>query len=526
MSHIKVAGVRGQEGEGMAPVANTANDQGLRENSLGLIECAVMSAAFMGPASVIFFSTSFNATFSGAAFPLSFLIAMIASLLIANTVAQFARKMASAGAFFSYTTAGLGAPAGFLVGWMVIFAYASFEPGAYGLFGNFISNVIGDLTGASIQWWVIALAAGALVTTLSMLGVLESLRAGLLFLVFEACCILLIVGVILANRASPNELSLEPFNPHNSPTGWSGIFLGAIWGMFGFIGFEGATTLGEETHLARKRIPLAVVGTVIVVGLFYVLATYTQSVAFGTDAAGVKALTESGNPWVTIADRYLGAPGKILVYIAGTTGILGVWIAIHNAVTRVMYGMGRSGVLPKILAYTHPKYRTPWVAIVVEEVIAVTLVLWVGLSDGPLSVYGYLGVLGTIGVMFVYGFLAVGVGRMYWRDYRAEFSMVLHVLLPIGSLGLIGVMLWENVTATNEYPYNLLPWIAAGYLLIGIGIAVYLRTKKPGVMKALAEEFSDHGSDAVLDTPQHSSRRAASADGSFALLNPTPEEDL
>ncbi|GAA2591597.1 APC family permease [Dactylosporangium fulvum] len=514
----------------MASDANSTTDQGLRKNSLGLIECAVMSAAFMGPASVIFFSTSFNATFSGAAFPLSFLIAMIASLLIANTVAQFARKIASAGAFFSYTTAGLGATAGFLVGWMVVFAYAAFEPGAYGLFGSFISDVINDLAGVSIHWWIIALATGALVTTLSMLGVLESLRAGLLFLIFEACCILLIVGVIFANGASPNELSLEPFNPHNSPTGWSGIFLGAIWGMFGFIGFEGATTLGEETRMARKRIPLAVVGTVIVVGLFYVLTTYSESVAFGTDAAGVKNLTESANPWVTIADHYLGTPGKILVYIAGTTGILGVWIAIHNAVTRVMYGMGRSGVLPRALAYTHPKYRTPWVAIAVEEVIAVTLVLWIGLSDGPLSVYGYLGVLGTIGVMFVYGFLAIGVGRMYWRDYRSEFNAFLHVILPVSSLGLIGVMLWKNVTASTVHPYNLLPWIAAGYLLVGFGVAIYLNKRKPGVMTALAEEFSDHGSDdadAAHEAPHPSPRVAPGRAGdNLALPNEQTGADL
>jgi amino acid transporter len=473
-------------------------DKGLRKNSLGLMECAVMSAAFMGPASVIFFSTSFNARFAGAAFPLAFLVAMIATLLIASTVAQFARKMASAGSFFSYTTAGLGVTAGFLVGWMVIFAYATFEAASYGLFANFFTGVIADLADVGIAWWVVALVGGAIVTTLSLLGVLESLRVGLLFLIFEACLILLIVGVIFFNGASPNELSLEPFKPSNSPTGWDGIFLGAIWGMFGFIGFEGATTLGEEARAPRKTIPLAVIGTVVVVGVFYVLATYAQSVAWGTSPEQVKALIESGEPWVVIATHYLGTTGKILVYLAATSGILGVWIAIHNAVTRVLYGMGRSGVLPKALAYTHPKYRTPWVAIAVEEVIAVTLVLWIGLaSDGPLSVYGYMGILGTIGVMFVYGFLAVAVGRFYWRDYRGEFSVLLHAILPIASMGLIGVMLWKNVTSSSGFPYNILPWIAVVYLLVGIATAIYLNTKRPGTMSAVAAEFSEHGVDEV-----------------------------
>jgi amino acid transporter len=448
-----------------------------------------MSAAFMGPASVVFFSTSFNASFSGAAFPLSFLIAMIASLLIANTVAQYARKIASAGAFFSYTTVSLGAAAGFLVGWMIIFAYATFEAGAYGLFGSFFSGVLHN-AGIGVSWWGVALAAGAVVTVLSLLGVLESLRTGLLFLIFEACIILLLVGVIFAHGAAPNHLTLEPFRPSTSPTGWNGIILGAIWGMFGFIGFEGATTLGEETRMARKRIPLAVIGTVIVIGLYYVLVTYAESSAWGTSPKQVAALTQSGEPWVVIATHYLGTPGKVLVYVAGTTGILGVWIAIHNSVTRVMYGMGRSGVLPRALSYTHPRFRTPWVAIAVEEAIAVALVLWIGLSDGPLNVYGYTGVLGTIGVMFVYGLLALGVGRFYRRNHRAEFSPILHVGLPLGSLVLIGVMLWKNVTATSTFPYNLLPYIAGAYFLVGIGVAVFLRARRPRVISALAVEFA------------------------------------
>lgn len=472
----------------MATVARSTTDRGLRKNSLGLIECAVMSAAFMGPASVIFFSTSFNASFSGSAFPLSFMIAMVAALLIANTVAQYARKIASAGAFFSYATAGLGPTAGFLVGWMIVFAYAAFEPGAYGLFGSFIEGILED-SGIGLPWWVIALVAGTLVTTLSLLGILESLKTGLLFLIFEACCILLIVGFIFGNGAAQNELTLEPFNPENSPTGWNGIFLGAIWGMFGFIGFEGATTLGEEARMARKKIPMAVIGAVVVVGLFYVLVTYAQSTAWGTSPAQVATLIQSGQPWTVIAEDYLGWPGKILVYIAGVSGILGVWIAIHNAVVRVMYGMGRSGVLPKALNWTHPRFRTPWVAIICEEVIAVTAVLWIGLNDGPLSVYGYTGVLGTIGVMFVYGILAVGVGRFYWRNHRSEFNILLHLILPLGSLVLIALMLWNNVTASTEFPFNVLPYIAGAYFLVGIGVAVFLKGR-PGVMSSLAAEFA------------------------------------
>jgi amino acid transporter len=437
---------------------------------------------------------------------------MIASLLIANSVAQYARKMASAGAFYTYTVAALGPVAGFLAGWMVLFGYAVFEPSSYGIFGNYVQSIFAS-EGIHVSWWVFALGAGAVITALSIFGILESLRVGLVFLIFEAVTVLVIVAFIFGHHAAPHHLSLAPFKPSSSPTGWHGIFLGAVWGMFGFIGFEGSATLGEETRLARRFIPIAVIGTVVVVGLYYILVTYAESVAWGTSATAAKHLAASGEPWVILASRYLGTWGRVLVYVAGTTSILGVWIAIHNSVIRIAYGMGRSGVLPRQLGRTHRRFRTPWVAILVEEAIAVAIVVWVGIQSGPLNIYGYTGVLGTLGVMVMYALINVGIGRFYWLHFRKDFNIFVHALIPAGGLVFIVIMEYEEVVSNTAGPYRWFPYLTGGYLLLGLLIALWYRIRRPALLASVATELGVPEGSVRIGAPNNVAAESAQLDG-------------
>src|SRR5207247_5711206 len=118
------------------------------------------------------------------------------------------------------------------------------------------------------------------------------LRAGLVFLTFEVVVFGVIAVVILANGGA-DGLTLKPFDPSNSALGFSGIIYGLVFAIFAFVGFESATTLGEEAHEPRRTIPRAVLVTTLVIGLFYTLRMYRGVVGFGLTNHGLHQLQDN-----------------------------------------------------------------------------------------------------------------------------------------------------------------------------------------------------------------------------------------
>lgn len=100
---------------GSAPVARRFDH--LREGSIGLPEVLFQSITHMAPAAAVAFSILVSVGFAGQALPLAVLLAMIACLLVANSIGQLAKHMPSAGGLYTYNSRALGKHAGFLTGW-------------------------------------------------------------------------------------------------------------------------------------------------------------------------------------------------------------------------------------------------------------------------------------------------------------------------------------------------------------------------------------------------------------------------
>ena len=92
-----------------------------------------------------------------------------------------------------------------------------------------------------------------------------------------------------------------------SGVGYGALFFSLTFGFLSFAGFEGASTMGEETANPTKAIPLAILGCVVFAGLFYVVVSVAESMGFGTNAAGVTAFTSSGNLMGDLAKSYVGS---------------------------------------------------------------------------------------------------------------------------------------------------------------------------------------------------------------------------
>ena len=184
--------------------------------------------------------------------------------------------------------------------------------------------------------------------------------------------------------------------------------------------------LGEETENPKRNLPLAIVGSTILVAVFYMFVNWGVLVGEGTN--NVKNFTSSGQ--IFDLGRRLWGGAWIIILIAAVNSGLAVCIAIQNATTRVLFDMGRVKALPPILGKVHPSWKTPWNAI--WFLTAVTLAIGLGLGSwlGPVKTFGMIGIMQTLGLIIVYCMGNIGAMLFYGRERRDEFNIWLHVVDP------------------------------------------------------------------------------------------------
>src|SRR5260370_32609156 len=143
----------------------------------------------------------------------------------------------------------------------------------------------------------------AIVVGLSIRSIKASVQVDLTLLSMEVIVLLVLAVIAIARGGSGNSLTV--FTPGASPTGFSGVGLGVVFGILSFIGFDAAATLGEETRNPRRNIPLAVGGALIIVGVFYVFVMYALTAGYRlSKPAHYNAFFNNPNPPIKPAHTY------------------------------------------------------------------------------------------------------------------------------------------------------------------------------------------------------------------------------
>jgi amino acid transporter len=448
---------------------------GLRRNAVGLLAAIMLSATIMGPAVSTYFNTQFTAINAGAALPFVFLVSLIAALIVANGVAEMARKLPAAGAFYTYVVHGIGPKAGFVTGTLMFLGYSLLEPAELALIGYWISNVLARY-GYDVNWLIIAAIFWVTTFVLSIRGIRISMETALIAFGIEVG-VILVLSVLILGKGGAAGISLEPFNPAESPTGISGIALGLVFGILSFVGFEGAATLGEEVDNPRVNVPRAIFGATLLVGVIYLFATWAETLGFGV--ATISVLQADAAPFDTLAKTYSPDWFRVLVDIAGASSMFGVMISSHNGVTRIIYAMGREKLLPSVLGTINAHYSTPQMAIIVQSVGSAILAVILGLAVGPFNTYGYLGTLLTLGIIPVYMLVNIAVIRYFRREHPSEFNVFKHLILPIAGTLLMAIPIYGLLWPIPAFPFNIFPYIVIVYIVISYLIAMWLEKTRP-----------------------------------------------
>jgi amino acid transporter len=456
--------------------AGTTRVSNLRGGSTGLGGAVVQSAALIAPAAGATAGFVFVASQSGFASPFSMVVGMIFSLCLAVIIGEFARKLPAAGSFYNYLTAAFGPKVGFVTGVMLFGAYVLLLPFQLSFFSTFTSDYL-DGQGVSIAWQWFAAALILFSMGLTVAGLLPSLRMGLVLLAFEIVVFGVIALVILINGGD-DGLSLKPFDPSESADGFSGIIYGLVFAIFAFVGFESATTLGEEAHEPRKTIPRAVLITTLVIGAFYTLLLYSGVVGFGLTDKGLAALQSDGTPFDTLARSFSGPFLGTLSIIAVMTSFIALNIVTVNAAARMIFSMGRDRMLPPWFDHVNAKGSPDRaVGVVVVVMLAVTLILGSIYTPADLASWGAY--IATLFFIAAYALLTVGVVKYYREQHPDEFSTWNHVLIPIAGLVGVGVVTYGNVHPTPPSPLRWFIWATLATIVVASVIAYYLERRNP-----------------------------------------------
>ena len=437
---------------------------------------ALFSAAYGNVGSSIYYALGVTAAFALGLTPVAFVISGLIFAATAATYAEATVMYPEAGGSASFARHAFNELVSFVAGWGQMLNYvitvaisAYFVPHYLAVFWEPLGSGPGDIVAGAV-----VIAALAL---LNIRGSQESARLNLVLATADLTTQVVLVGIGIVLVFSP-EVLVGNVDFGVAPT-WSDFALGIAVGMIAYTGIETISNMAEEARDAARTVPQSVGLTVVAVLALYLLIPLvalsampvTQeaggyATALGSEFADDPILGIVENLGVshglTEALRiYVGVLAAVILLIAANAGLIGV--------SRLTYSMGQYRQLPEGLRQVHPRYRTPYIAILVFAAAA-TITLLPGRTDFLATMYSF-------GAMLSFTIAHVAVIQLRRtrsedeRPWKPPFNFrAFGTLVPLSAvLGGLGTFLaWIVVMALNPRT------LAAGLGWMAIGLAIYL----------------------------------------------------
>ena len=459
----------------------------LRENAVGLPGMLMQGIATIAPSFAILASFVFIVGFAGLVTPWAYLFGGVLLALQALNAAQLAKVFPSAGGWYTWIARTFHPRAGFFAG--VLFSIWLPPVGALTL--SLLAKTVLEPSikaeyGVTIPWWIWVVVCLALVIYFAYQGIAISEKA---LIITGGIEIVIMVALAITGLASPGPggFSFAALNPGNF--GLAGnLFLGVVFSIFAFSGWESTGPLAEESKDPKRNVPIGLVGSVIILMIYFVFVTWGYLVGAGVSKVAAAA-ADPTLPWpVAIMAHRVWSGGWVLLLFALINSAIAVSIASFNGGTRTWYAMGRSGALPTALGKVNPAKKTPVNAIHLEvgiQVIAFVCVLIWGASDVFFSWANAI----TIGLVLMYILANIGVVKYYLTEGRAQFNPLLHVVIPVIASAAGIVVVWKSYfapfTSTGPVFWGLMVFITV--LAITILALVYMRIRRQEEWMAKAQ---------------------------------------
>ncbi|WP_220183347.1 APC family permease [Sphaerisporangium album] len=472
--------------------------QRLRKNAVGLLGVIFMAVATAAPITAMTGNVPMALGFgNGIGVPAGYLVATIVLTVFSVGYVAMAKHITAAGAFYGYISHGLGQIAGMVAGLLATMAYVVFEASIIGFFAYSANDTFKSLAHVDIHWLWFAFFGLALNAVLTYFDINLTAKVLGVFLVTEILMLGLTSVVTLFHGGGPDGLMADTLNPAGafSTNGLVGgaVGLGLFMCFWSWVGFESTAMYGEESRDPKRIVPRATLVSVVGIGLFYVFVSWMTVAANGAGAPAIAAKEFAGvffNPTGELVGAWAVDLFKILIL----TGSFACSMAFHNCASRYLYALGRENLVPgtaRTLGRTHPSHGSPHIAGFVQTAISVVLVLaffFTGM-DPYVHMYTLLAVLGTLAILIVQSLCSFAViGYFHVKKKHPETANVWRTLVaPLaGGIAMLYVvfLLFQNQeaaagAASDALLFRLIPWIVLAFAVLGVGLALYLKTRNP-----------------------------------------------
>jgi amino acid transporter len=447
------------------------SDARLKSGAIRLPGVLMQSVTSIAPAIAGMFTVPFIVLNAGVSAPMAYLGAFVIALLLGYVLAQFSRHLSSTGSYYTFVSRSLGGRWGFLVAWVYLLFYPVVIAQVGSFMGSTLQSTLKAEWGITFEWWWFMVFLILFVAWTAWRGVELSVNLLIVLGIFEA---VIVLAVALSGFASPGPggVNLNWISSSFHSSNLHGLFLGVVFAIFAITGWDAAAPLAEESRNPKRTVPRAVLGSILIMGVFLVVVSWGQTSGWGTTKLTSFA-SSSQLPAFVLGQRFWGG-AWILVLIALFNSAIAVSIACTNASTRFLYGMARAKALPSWLLKVHPKNQTPTNAVITQTGINVVLGLILPVIIGVANVYNVTGTWFTFALAFVYIVANVGLYLFYRREHPTEFGWGKHVVIPaIGSIAL-AVVVYYSVVPLPAWPISLAPFIVLGWLIVGILVVFFV----------------------------------------------------
>ncbi len=311
---------------------------------------------------------------SGGMTPLVYIVGFLAISFTALSYVRMSRRFPIAGSVYSYVQRGLNPHVGFIAGWLILMDYVFSPALLYIMVANWGTTLV-----PGSPWYVWILAFAAFNTFANVRGFRMTRTVD--WVIFTVEIIALIAFIALGTKfilggGGTGAFVLDPIYQEGKVDAHF-IASAASIACLSFLGFDGISTLAEETHKPEVTIGRGILIALCIIIVCFVSQTYI--------AALIQPDWQNTDAAMGFFDSVRLAGGDLFMKFMLVVNIVAVGIAntmnVQTAASRLLYSMGRDKVIPSIFGKVHPKFQTPWISAIFLGILSLSLPLFLGMTD-------------------------------------------------------------------------------------------------------------------------------------------------
>lgn len=434
------------------------------KRALGLPGLTLFGLAYLVPLTV-FTTYGLITELTGGRVAFAYVFTLAAMLFTALSYGHMTRAYPVSGSAYTYTSKSFGPHAGFLAGWALMLDYILLPMVNYAVIGVFV-----NAQWPAIPIWLAFLLTLAAVTLLNIVGITTIDKANTIVIAIQTVFVLVFIALAFKTFLGGDVRAGLPFvgDGGENGTGLGPVLAGAAILCLSFLGFDAVSTMAEEAKEPKRDLPRAILLVTLGGGTLFIILSWLAQVARpsttfeNVDSGATEVMTHLGGN--TMATFFTAA------YVAGAFGSA---LTSQASVTRIMYAMGRDGVLPRPLGSLAVRWQTPVTAVLVVSVVSLAG-MWLDL--------GLLFSIVSFGALTAFSVVNLSVIKHYWIKHPEQRRVVSHLVLPLIGFALT-VWLWTSLSGTA---------LTTGLVWLGIGI-IWLAVLTGGFRKRPPEVEFDEG---------------------------------